>query len=389
MGMIKRSSATSLVGWLVLAAALLCAITVTAYAMTRGDGPKPPKRSLASAVHHALTAKPVTGLSAQFRVDQHLLAGTSTSLSSNPLLAGATGRVWIGGGHARLVLSSQLGTTAIAFDGHRVTLYDRKHHVAYVLPVKHHAGRADARDHGVPSVAKITHALTQAAQFAVISGAIPSNVAGQEAYTVHVSPRHNGGLFGEFDLAWDAAHGVPLRFAIFPRGSSTAAISISVTHIRFGSVPASALSASVPAGTKVVRVHMPNRHDRSAQKKPNTTTAVGQAVASRLAGFTVAAPRTLAGLPQHQVRAIGVGSHRAALVTYGRGLGTVFVLEQRKMSAHSPLGALPSVTVNGIRAHELDTTLGSVIQWSRGGITYTIAGSQSAERIMSAAKSLA
>jgi hypothetical protein len=46
------------------------------------------------------------------------------------------------------------------------------------------------------------------------------------------------------------------------------------------------------------------------------------------------------------------------------------------------------VTVNGIRAHELDTTLGSVIQWSRGGVTYTIAGSQSAERILSAAKSL-
>ena len=73
---------------------------------------KPPKRSLASAVHGALTAKPVTGVSAQFRIDQHLLAGTSTTLSSNPLLAGATGSVWVGGGHARLVLNSQLGTTA-------------------------------------------------------------------------------------------------------------------------------------------------------------------------------------------------------------------------------------------------------------------------------------
>jgi outer membrane lipoprotein-sorting protein len=389
MGMIKRSSATSLVGWLVLAAALLSAITVTAYAMTRGDGPKPPKRSLASAVHHALTAKPVTGLSAEFRVDQHLLSGTSTSLSSNPLLAGATGRVWIGGGHARLVLSSQLGTTSIAFDGHRVTLYNRKQHVAFVLPVKHHERHGDATDHHVPSVSQISQALTRAAQFALISGAIPSNVAGQEAYTVHVSPRQNGGLFGEFDLAWDAAHGVPLRFAIFPRGSSTAAISISVTHIRFGKVAASDLSASVPAGTKVVRVHMPNRHDRSAQHRPNMTTAVGQAVASRAAGFTVAAPRTLAGLPQRQVRAIGVGSHRAVLVTYGRGLGTVFVLEQRKTGKDTPLSALPTVTVNGIRAHELDTTLGSVIQWSRGGITYTIAGSQSAERIMSGAQSLA
>ena len=70
MGIIKRSSATSLIGWLVLAVALLSAISVTAYAMTRSGAAKPPKRSLASAVHHIFTAKPVTGVSAQFRVDQ-------------------------------------------------------------------------------------------------------------------------------------------------------------------------------------------------------------------------------------------------------------------------------------------------------------------------------
>jgi hypothetical protein len=205
---------------------------------------------------------------------------------------------------------------------------------------------------------------------------------------VHVSPRHDGGLFGEFDLAWDAAHAVPLRFAIFPRGSSTAAISISVTHIRYGPAPASALRATPPAGTRIVRVHVPNRHDRAAHK-PHVTTAVGQAAASNAVGFTVRAPAKLAGLPQHEVRAIGIGSQRAALATYGRGLGTVFVLEQRKTDKASPLSSLPSVTVNGIRAHRLDTTLGSLVQWTRGGITYTIAGSQPAERIMSAAKSLA
>lgn len=387
MGIIKRSSATSLVGWLILAAALLCAISVTAYAMTRGDGPKPPKRSLASAVHHIFTAKPVTGVSAQFRIDQHLLAGTSTSLSSNPLLAGATGNVWIGEGRARLVMKSQLGSTSIAFDGRKVTLYDPKHHVAYVLPVKHHRKPGGATERNAPTMASITHALAQASRFAIISGAIPSNVGGREAYTVHVSPRHNGGLFGEFDLAWDAAHAVPLRFAIFPRGSSTAALSIDVTHIRYGRVPAAALSATPPAGTKIVHVHMPSRHERSGQK-PHVTTAVGPAAASNAVGFTVAAPATLAGLPQHHVRAISIGSHRAALVTYGRGLGTVFLLEQRTTGEKSPLSALPTVSVNGIKAHELDTTLGSAIQWSRGGVTYTIAGSQSAERIMSAAESL-
>jgi outer membrane lipoprotein-sorting protein len=391
MGYIKRSSATSLVGWFVLAAALLSAISVTAYAVTRSGPAKPPERSLASAVHGALTAKPVTGVTAQFTVDQHLLAGSSQTFSSNPLAAGATGKVWYGGGHVRLVVKSQLGTTAIAYDGSRVTLYDKKHHVAYVLPVKH---RADAKDtgkqHSVPTIADINHALAQAAKFAVVSGAIPNNVAGREAYAVHVSPKRNGGLFGEFDLAWDAARGVPLRFAIYPRGSSTAAVSITVTHIHFGPVARAALAINPPAGTKIERVHMPSRKAQSTDaKRVHVAPATGVAAVSKAVGFSVAAPSALAGLPQGEVRTVNLGSQPAALVTYGHGLGTVFVLEQHMTAKKSPLSSLPTASVAGIRAHELETTLGTLVQWSRGGVTYTVVGSQAASRIMSAAQSLA
>ncbi len=51
-----------------------------------------------------------------------------------------------------------------------------------------------------------------------MSGAIPSDVAGQPAYTVQVSPKHDGGLLGDVQLAWDAVKGVPLRFAIYADG---------------------------------------------------------------------------------------------------------------------------------------------------------------------------
>ena len=392
MGYIKRSSATSLAGWLVLAVALLSAISVTAYAVTRGGAPKPPKSSLAGAVHRALTARPVAGVTAQFSVDQHLLTGTSTTFSSNPLLAGATGKVWYGDGRVRLVVKSQMGTTAIAYDGSRVTLYDKKKHVAYVLPVKHHAPAKDAaKTHSVPSVADINHALAQAAKYALVSGAIPTNVAGREAYAVHVSPKQNGGLFGEFDLAWDAVHGVPLRFAIYPRGTSTAAVSITVTHIHFGAVASSALAVNPPAGTKIVRVHMPSHtqtHPANA-KRAHVAPATGAAAVSKAVGFSVAAPTTLAGFPQGEVRSVNIGSHPAALVTYGHGLGTVFLLEQRATAGKSSLSSLPSASVGGIKGRELETTLGTLVQWSSGGVTYTIVGSQSASRIMSAAQSLA
>jgi hypothetical protein len=391
MGMIRRSSATSLAGWFILLAVLLSAITVTAYAVTRSGPPKPPQRSLASAVHIAVTPHHVTGVSAQFAIDQHLLAGTSSTISASPI-AGATGRVWVAGGRARLDIHSQLGTTEVAFDGHQVTLWDKKHHVAYVLPVADHASaNADSakQTHAVPSIAAINRGIARIGKVAVVSGAIPSNVAGQKAYTVRLSPRHNGGMFGNFELAWDAARGVPLHFAIYPRGSSTAAIAITVTHIHYGPVAAGRLALTPPAGTKIVHVHMPTQKSSSDSKTAHASRSVtGAAAVSKAVGFRLAAPARLAGFSQGEVRSVNIGKSPAALVTYGKGLGTMFVLEQRATGGKSQVAALPAATVNGAKGHELDTTLGSLVQFTRGGVTYTVVGSQPAGTIMTAAQSL-
>jgi hypothetical protein len=85
---------------------------------------------------------------------------------------------------------------------------------------------------------------------------------------------------------------------------------------------------------------------------------------------------------------VNVGKSPAALLTYGRGLGAIFVLEQHETARQSSLKALPSASIDGVHGRELDTTLGSLVQWSRGGITYTVVGSQPAARIMTAAQAL-
>jgi hypothetical protein len=142
-----------------------------------------------------------------------------------------------------------------------------------------------------------------------------------------------------------------------------------------------------------VRVHMPSHHQaQSANAKrsqAHVAPAIGVAAVSKAVGFSVAAPATLAGFPQGEVRSVNLGSHPAALVTYGRGLGTIFVLEQHGTAARSPLSALPSASIAGMHGRELDTTLGSLVQWSRGGVTYTVVGSQTPARILTAAQSLA
>jgi len=385
MGIIKRSSASRLVGWFALLAVLLSAISVTAYAVTRAGAPKPPKRSLASAVQAALSDRPVAGVSAQFTIDQNLLGAKSSTISASPL-QGATGSVWVGGGHVRLEIRSQFGTTELGFDGHQLTLYDRKHHVAYELPVSQKAQNHKAP--AVPTIADINQALAKVGREAILSGAIPSNIAGRKAYDVRISPRRNGGLFGAFELAWDAAHRVPLRFAVYPRGSSTPAIAVTVTHIQYGSVASSQLAVVPATGTRIVRVHLPSRSELHSGAK-HAAPATGAAAVARAVGFRLAAPATLAGLPRGEVRSANLGKSPAALVTYGQGLGTVFVLEQRATSGHSLLGSLPAATINGTRGHELDTTLGSLVQFTRNGVTYTILGSQPAATIMTAAQSLA
>ena len=66
-----------------------------------------------------------------------------------------------------------------------------------------------------------------------------------------LAPRHIGGaatMLGSAELAWDAARGVPLKFAIFARGQSSPVIQLKVTDISYGKVPASDFNVTPPSG---------------------------------------------------------------------------------------------------------------------------------------------
>ena len=98
--------------------------------------------------------------------------------------------------------------------------------------------------------------------------------------------------------------------------------------------------------------------------------------------FQITAPQALAGLPQNEVRLIQSGNDAGALVTYGQGLGGIAVLEQPAdaKSANSAGGdqgqlQLPKVQINGVQGDELDTALGTLLRFQRGGVQYTVVGS--------------
>jgi len=376
MNILRRATTRQLVIAIVVLVALAAG---SAVALAGGDGPKPPHRSLAAALHEAATAKPVAGVTARVQFANHLVANNSLG-SGSPLITGATGRIWAGDGKVRLELQSSAGDTEIGFDGSNATLYDVSSGTAYVMPVRSHRhGDSGAmHHHAVPSIAQIRRALTTAAQHADLSGAIPGDVAGRPAYTVRVSPRHSGGLLGSVQLAWDAAHGVPLRIAIYSRTDSSPVLSLTVTDISYGAVSSSDLQVHLARGTKIVRVHPPQHMARPAGMRTTHHPAVtGQAAVAKALPFRLSAPSSLVGLPRKSVRLIDWSGTPAAVAVYGQGLGAVFVLEQQKPAGadHSPLAALPRVSIDGASGHELDTALGTLIQFDRSGVRYTVVGS--------------
>src|SRR4051794_41849107 len=99
---------------LVLCAAIVAVAaggTAIALAAT-GGGPAPAPKPLAQAVHDALTAPAVQGVSARIHFTNHLVdAGAlGEGAGGDPLIAGATGRLWAtADGELRLARQARRG----------------------------------------------------------------------------------------------------------------------------------------------------------------------------------------------------------------------------------------------------------------------------------------
>jgi hypothetical protein len=387
MNILRRASTTRLLAGIVVVAVLSVA---TAYAVSQRGGPRPPRRTLAAAIHHAMAAKPVQGVTARVSFTDHLFpSGSLGQTAGSPLLNGATGRLWLGGGKLRIELQSPNGDTEIGAGPSGLVVYDVATGTAYELPAAAHREAAPSHDragsHGIPSVGEIQRAIRRLAGRVSLSGAIPGDVAGQPAYTVRISPRHAGGLLGAVQLAWDANHGVPLSIGVYSQGSKNPVLGLRVTDISYGRVPASALAVPMAAGTQVVKVRPPTHTDSAKHAAPVT----GVAAVARALPFRLAAPPSLVGVPRWDVRLVDWAGTPAALTVYGKGLGAIVVLEQRLgKKAASPLSSLPRISINGADGHELATALGTVLQFDRGGVRYTVLGSLPAAAAEAAARNI-
>ena len=367
-------STTRLVLLVVAVAAVAAGAAAIAVAASGGGGPTPPPKPLDQAVHDALSGPAPAGIQADIRFTNNLFpSGSLTGAVGSALLSGATGRLWAtDDGRGRLELQSNAGDVQVVWNADHVTVYDASSDTVYELALPAAASGTGADNGTPPSVDEITKFLTDISGQAAVSDAQPDNVAGQPAYTVSVSPKHDGGLLGSAELAFDAARGVPLRVAVYAQGSSTPALALEATNISFGPVAASDVDVSPPQGAKVVDLGSAGHTgDTSASDTSKDVTGI-DAVQAALP-FQVVAPSTLVGLPRQHV---GLFGKDAALVVYGQGLGAIVVVErQADASAGSSMSGVPTVSIDGVTAHEVATQLGTVLEWQQDGRSVVLAGS--------------
>jgi outer membrane lipoprotein-sorting protein len=359
---------------LLLACGLTVAIGVcaTALAFALGSGPTPQPKPLATAIHDALVGsshEQVQGLSASITLTDHLLEGASlasggqsSELTSNPLVTGASGRLWIAkSGQLRLELQSEQGDTQLLYDGHTVQLYDAATNTLYRYTPPAQSSSPEP-SYEVPSVAKIEEAIAHLSEHANVSGATPADVAGQPAYTVRVSPKEAGSLLAGSELSFDASNGMPLRTAIYSTSSSSPVIELAATEVSYGPVAESVFSFSPPPGVKIDEVKDPDssgsasRPDLDGAEKPKLTTS----------GHGVSAIAILASSRHAESKAKGGA----------------------KGDSSEAFEGLPKVTINGTSASELRTQLGTVLSFERSGVSYLLAGSVSPATIEALARGL-
>ena len=188
MNVLRRVSRAKLIALIVASIALIAAFTAVA-ALAVSAGQTPPARSLAQALHDAASGSPAAGFSADITFTNTMLSSTSglsagdgNPAASNPLLSGASGRVWVSSdGSARLELQSTSGDTEIVLTHSALSLYDSASNTLYriSLPASKTSSSTDSKSgSSVPSEQAIQNVLTRLMGSLDISGAQPTNVGG-------------------------------------------------------------------------------------------------------------------------------------------------------------------------------------------------------------------
>ncbi len=213
----------------------------------------------------------------------------------------------------------------------RSTTAARKPSTRARCPKKAGTARTPAPGARCRASVKSKHKIAEAEEHAVLSGAIPSDVAGQPTYTVHVAPeaRRRAARRGRARLG---RRTTGRRCA--PRSTrarrARRCCELEATDISFEAVSASVFDVAPPPGAKVVNLN-PQGAGAAARSRPSGSGVDAVAEEPRLPARR--RRRRWPACRATKSAASKSTARPAALVTYGKGLGGIAVIESAERTA--------------------------------------------------------
>ena len=267
----------------------------------------------------------------------------------------------------------------------------------------HKQDRRSGKQDKLPTVTQIQTQLNKLAAHLGISGAAPTDVAGQPTYTVTLSPKPATGLLSSVQLAWDALKGVPLRFAVYARGDSSPVIELAATGITYGPVSPGVCDVAARRrqggqgrdafdrwrdARQGPRQAGPPRGGHRRGRRPAPRELHARRAADARGHVPADGPAARLGRQAGRARHLRPGPRRDRRAEQHATAQTAKQLNLSQGSGDHQRGIeLPTVQINGATAQQLDTELGTR-RFTRGDVTYTVLGSVSPSVADTAARGL-
>ena len=384
---------------------LIAALGVGTVAVGAGVQGEPPERLTEKDLLLRVTAAPenapdfrATVTAEQTLVPEGLLGASEGGDTGD---AGPrTARVWRGGpDRLRAELQGENGDRILVRNGERVSIYDGASNTLETGEKPEAAlSGADEAD-GLPGASpeEIDELLAEIAPSSKLTTGAPVEVAGRWTYPLTLEPKDKGKtLVKRAEALVDAEAFVPLLLELYAEGRPEPVARYEAQDFQVGPVPDARFEFETPPGATVARPQP--RDDRAGEyskgEQPRKAASVEDA--SELAGFTV---EELPEAPRSRELGKIMVAGDGAVLTYGSGWGAVVLAEKdgdeegagpfRSAGGRGDELQVPAVDLGGgVRARELSTPVGTVLSWSDGGVSYTLAGSVPAAELREAARGL-
>jgi outer membrane lipoprotein-sorting protein len=329
------------------------------------------------------------------------LGGSQTPTGLSSLLLGGSGRLWLQDGKMRLESQGQNGDLVAIVNGATAWTWDSVANTAtkYALPnqVAGTSAPLPAPSSSVDPATAIAGLIAKLAPTASLSMGDGQVVAHQDAYILKLTPVSQTTTVAAIEVAIDGRRWVPLRVQVFAKGASGAVLSAGFTNVSYTPAPDSLFSFTPPSGARVVHKDLSNALQglqSAAAAEPQAGKNAGPltlAQAKSAAPFLLT-PASTAGLAfqgafvtpstSQDATTPAAAQPTVALLHYGTGYGSLLVVEtpasaRQDSEIAQQLGQLSMIgktMVNSMPAIKLQTSLGSGVTFTQGGVRVVVVG---------------